>query len=94
MNANRRRDVVSDLTTLDKDKDGLYLDLSSYADKRRFMEMLAWELDTLQLSNNYIEGELPTDKDLSDSGLTSIQRKILKHPKIQEIRKMNYLRFW
>lgn len=69
MNANRRRDVVSDLTTLDKDKDGLYLDLSSYADKRRFMEMLAWELDTLQLSNNYIEGELPTDKDLSDSGL-------------------------
>ena len=69
MNANRRRDVVSDLTTLDKDKDGLYLDLSSYADKRRFMEILAWELDTLQLSNNYIEGELPTDKDLSDSGL-------------------------
>ena len=35
MNANRRRDVVSDLTTLDKDKDGLYLDLNSYADKRR-----------------------------------------------------------
>lgn len=69
MNANRRRDVVSDLTTLDKDKDGLYLDLNSYADKRRFMEILAWELDTLQLSNNYIEGELPTDKDLSDSGL-------------------------
>ena len=65
MNANRRRDVVSDLTTLDKDKDGLYLDLNSYADKRRFMEIL----DTLQLSNNYIEGELPTDKDLSDSGL-------------------------
>lgn len=69
MNANRRRDVVSDLTTLDKDKDGLYLDLNSYADRRRFMEILAWELDTLQLSNNYIEGELPTDKDLSDSGL-------------------------
>ena len=69
MNANRRRDVISDLTTLDKDKDGLYLDLNSYADKRRFMEILAWELDTLQLSNNYIEGELPTDKDLSDSGL-------------------------
>ena len=69
MNANRRRDVVSDLTTLDKDKDGLYLDLNSYADKRRFMEILAWELETLQLSNNYIEGELPTDKDLSDSGL-------------------------
>ena len=69
MNANRRREVVSDLTTLDKDKDGLYLDLNSYADKRRFMEILAWELDTLQLSNNYIEGELPTDKDLSDSGL-------------------------
>lgn len=69
MNANRRRDVVSDLTTLDKDKDGLYLDLNSYADKRRFMEILAWELDTLQLSNNYIEGELPTGKDLSDSGL-------------------------
>ena len=69
MNANRTRDVVSDLTTLDKDKDGLYLDLNSYADKRRFMEILAWELDTLQLSNNYIEGELPTDKDLSDSGL-------------------------
>lgn len=69
MNANRRRDVVSDLTTLDKDKDGLYLDLNSHADKRRFMEILAWELDTLQLSNNYIEGELPTDKDLSDSGL-------------------------
>ena len=69
MNANRRRDVVSDLTTLDKDKDGLYLDLNSYADKRRFMEILAWELDTLQLSNNHIEGELPTDKDLSDSGL-------------------------
>ena len=69
MNANRRRDVVSDLTTMDKDKDGLYLDLNSYADKRRFMEILAWELDTLQLSNNYIEGELPTDKDLSDSGL-------------------------
>lgn len=69
MNANRRRDVVSDLTTLNKDKDGLYLDLNSYADKRRFMEILAWELDTLQLSNNYIEGELPTDKDLSDSGL-------------------------
>lgn len=69
MNANRRRDVVSDLTTLDKDKDGLYLDLNSYADKRRFMEILAWELDTLQLSNNYIEGELPTDKDLSDSRL-------------------------
>lgn len=75
MNANRRRDVVSDLTTLDKDKDGLYLDLNSYADKRRFMEILAWELDTLQLSNNYIEGELPTDKDLSDSGLFDLYTK-------------------
>lgn len=69
ISSNRRRDIVSDLTTLDKGKDGLYMDLNSYVDKRRFMELLAWGLDTLQLSNNYIEGKLPTDAELLSSGL-------------------------
>ena len=77
--AQRRNDVIIDLSTLNKNGDGDYVynnnTIGLYgkvsvgtADRQALLKLLTWEkLNVLELSYCFLEGELPTDKEMTDA---------------------------
>lgn len=67
----RRNDTMLDMSQMEsgykwKGKHvGLYADLTKSSDKNEFMKLMEWDtLDQLELSYEFIEGELPTDEEM------------------------------
>lgn len=67
----RRTDTMLDMSQMEsgykwKGKHvGLYADLTKSSDKNEFMKLMEWDtLDQLELSYEFIEGELPTDEEM------------------------------
>lgn len=90
--SNRKNSYLTDLSTDKSDDMGLYMDITDIrTDKLRFEDMIKWEkLETLQLSVNYIEGQLPTlddypvrytEEDIIASN-DSLPRQLIGTPKV------------
>lgn len=83
LSSNRRTDVLNDLSSISNSTYngrpiGLHSVLSDYTtpgtEEQAFLDLLTWEeLTSLQLSNNFIEGRLPTDEEM-DAYLGKIGR--------------------